>query len=323
MTRDPNPLVSVVIPCLNRAHYLVPTIESVLGQDYPHIECIVVDGGSTDNTAEILGGYGDSIRWISEPDEGHADAINKGWRMSTGDILAWLNADDVYVVPDAVGKAVEFLGENPEVDVVYGDYTAISEEGRAVSGIIKPRRWDFVYAVKKCDHIICQPSSFMRRSILEKVGWLDQEFRNGKDHELWLRIGLADGVIRYAPLHLAFCRLSPGLTRQIDMGEAKVAVNRKFFSLPDLPYPFTSPRFRKRAMSNACLVGARYILAGTGRIRPSLPLISQAFETDPLNALWGAGIHMLYYLYLLLPDSIQGILRTIRTSVRNRRRSNG
>ena len=110
------PLVSVVIPCHNRAHYLVPTIESVLQQNYPFVECIVVDGGSTDGTQEILKSYGDLIRWVSKPDNGHADAINQGWWMSKGDILAWLNADDLYVIPDAIGKAATYLHSNPNVD---------------------------------------------------------------------------------------------------------------------------------------------------------------------------------------------------------------
>jgi len=103
------PLVSVVVPCLNRARFLVPTIESILEQDYPHLECIVVDGGSTDATVGILQSYGDTISCVSEADDGHADAINKGWWMSQGQILAWLNADDLYVTPHAVGKAVAYL----------------------------------------------------------------------------------------------------------------------------------------------------------------------------------------------------------------------
>ena len=86
------PLVSVVIPCLNRAQFLAPTIESVLQQDYPNLECIVVDGGSPDDTIEILRGYDGRIQRLSETDDGHADAINKGWQMSQGEILAWLNA---------------------------------------------------------------------------------------------------------------------------------------------------------------------------------------------------------------------------------------
>jgi len=311
-----NPLVSVVIPCLNRAHYLAPTLESVLGQNYPRIECIIIDGGSTDGTVDILKGYGARITWISEPDDGHPDAINKGWRMSRGDILAWLNADDLYVVPDAVTRAVSYLTDNPDVDMVYGDYSCITDENQVYTVIEKPRAWDLVYAVKNCDHIICQPSSFIRRSVLEKVNWIDPEFRNGKDHELWLRIGLV-GTIRYAPLFLAYSRIGHGLSQRLDIGEAKVACNRKFFSLPNLPEPFNSPKFRRRAMSNAYLVGARYMLTGTGQLKPSLRFIFKAAQTDPWNAPRVSVLFIFYYSYLLLPHRVRKLFRTIRRKVKS------
>src|SRR5689334_5347243 len=127
MTREPG-LVSVVIPTFNTQRFLRDTIDSVLEQDYPNIECIVVDGGSTDGTLEILESYGDAITWISEPDEGHADAINKGWRMCHGEILTWLNADDLWAVPDAALAAAGYLQEHPDVDIVYGDCGLLDEE---------------------------------------------------------------------------------------------------------------------------------------------------------------------------------------------------
>ena len=182
-------------------------MESVLQQDYPHIECIVVDGGSTDNTIEILERYEGRIQWISEPDNGHADAINKGWRMSKGEILAWLNADDVWVVPDAVSQAVAYLQENPEVDVVYGDCGAIDAEGN-LTGMSYLHEWDLEYAVEHCDHCIPQPAAFIQRQILDRAGWLDVDFISKKDHEFWLRVGLV-GNIRHVPVLLAHARDCP------------------------------------------------------------------------------------------------------------------
>jgi len=278
----PDPLVTVVIPSLNRARYLTPTIESVLRQDYPRIECIVVDGGSLDGTIEILRRYGDRIKWVSEPDKGHADAVNKGWKMSHGEILAWLNADDMYVVPDAIGKAAAYLRENPRVDVVFGDYTLISEDGGVIRGRIQPPAWDLVSAVKYCHHIIPQATAFMRRSILEKVAWLDADFANAKDHELWLRIGLA-GEIRYLPSHLAYVRQGLGLSQRADIGRAKVRVTEKFFRQPDLRPPFDSRQFKRRALSNSYLIGSVYIWRGTRQITPSLQYLMRAFITDPSN----------------------------------------
>jgi glycosyltransferase involved in cell wall biosynthesis len=277
-----NPLVSVVIPCLNRAHYLLPTIESVLGQDYQPIECIVVDGGSSDGTVEILREYGDKVKWVSEPDKGHADAINKGLWMSKGEILSWLNADDLYVVPDAISKAVAHLQTNPHVDVVYGDYSEVAEDGEVIRGVIKPREWDLVSAVKYCQYIVPQATSFMRRSILEKVNWLDADFGNGKDHELWLRIGMV-GKIEYMPFHIAYVRQGRGLSQRLDMGEAKVRVTEKFFRRPDLCAPFNSARFRRRALSNSFLVGSVYIWRGTRQLKPTLRYLIRAITLDPLN----------------------------------------
>jgi Glycosyl transferase family 2 len=276
------PFVSVVIPCLNRAHYLVPTIQSVVEQDYSRVECIVVDGGSTDGTIEILEQYGNRIRWVSGTDRGHADAINKGWWMSKGEIVSWLNADDLYVVPDAISKAAAYLQQNPEVDVVYGDYSGIGEAGKATHGVIKPPEWDLATAVKYCQYIVPQAASFMRRSILEKVGWLDAELANGKDHDLWLRIGMA-GTIKYAPIHLACLRQGRGLSQRLDMGAAKVQITAKFFLQPGLPPPFSSARFKRRALSNSFLVGAVYIWNGTRQIRPALQYVIRAFMVDPLN----------------------------------------
>ncbi len=276
------PLVSVVIPCLNRAHFLVPTIESVLKQDYPHIECIVVDGGSTDSTIEILRRYGAKIKWVSEPDDGHADAINKGWRMSQGKILAWLNADDVWAVPSAASQAVAYLQAHPEVDVVYGNCGAIDAEGNLI-GMTYLQEWDLAYAVEYCDHCIPQPAAFIRRSILEKVGWLDMSFISKKDHELWFRIGLV-GTIRHMPVLLAYERACPGyMAERGDVtASACVALTRKFFMLPNVP---ENVRIKKRrALSNSYLRGMDYAFADGRHWRIVFCYALRAVLVDPTNA---------------------------------------
>ncbi len=276
-----SPVVSVVVPCLNRADFLRPTIDSILGQDYPHIECIVVDGGSTDGTLEILESYGDQIRWVSEPDEGHADAINKGWRISQGEVLAWLNADDVWQVPDAVRRAVSFLEPHPDVDLVYGQCGRIDLDGNLI-GMSYWRDWDLEHAVVHCDHCIPQPAAFIRRAAVERVGWLDTAFYQKKDHELWLRIGRA-GKIRHIPELLAHARSQQGLS--FDGRTAAPAcpqVTRKFFSLPDVPERLRVRR--RRAMSNSYLRGIDYAWAG-GRIWSMvLWYAMRAIASDPSNA---------------------------------------
>ena len=279
----PEPLVSIIIPSLNRAHFLAPTIESILGQNYPAIECIVVDGGSKDETLEILKRYEGRIAWIQEPDKCHADAINKGWKMSRGDILAWLNADDCYVVPDAISQTVDYFQTHPDVDVVYGNFAVMAEDGRAISPVLSPRKWDLEYAVKYCFYTITQPASFMRRTILEKVGWLNSESYND-DHDLWLRIGLV-GRIQYVPAFLAYIRDSIGITHQTGAVECKVQLTKNFFARKNLPPPFDSKIFQRRAMSNAYLVGSNTALLGR-HYQMSLSYLVKAVITDPLNLLY-------------------------------------
>jgi len=278
-------LVSIVVPTLNRARFLVPTLESILQQDYPNLECVVVDGGSNDGTIEILKSYGTRIRWVSEPDRGHADAINKGWKMSRGQVLAWLNADDVYAAPDVVWKAVKFLEENPGADLVYGDYAFVDEEGKVISDILRPRRWDLFRAVKYCDWTIPQPASFIRRGVLEKVNWLDPSFIQKKDHELWLRIGLA-GTIRYTPGVFAYARDCPGISQKGDeVAWACVRLTENFFAFPNLPVPLQRAQFRRRALSNAYLVGALYAFPGVngGHRRMAVKYLLKACALDFLN----------------------------------------
>ncbi|MBM4328815.1 MAG: glycosyltransferase [Deltaproteobacteria bacterium] len=247
-------IVSLVIPSLNRAHLLRPTIESVLGQDYPLIECIVVDGGSTDGTLALLKTYGDRIRWVSEPDQGHADAINKGWRMSRGEVLAWLNADDIWEAPSAVRQVVAFLEERPHVDVVYGDCGNIDADG-TLEGMSYVRDWDLAYAVKFHDHCIPQPAAFIRRAILEKVGFLDTRFY-AMDKELWWRIGL-HGAIQRIPCLLAHARSTSGKSHDgPQMAEDCVRLARHFFALDQVPPELMQEK--RRALSNAYLRGVDY-----------------------------------------------------------------
>lgn len=277
------PLVSVVIPSLNRSEFLVPTVESVLQQDYPCIECIVVDGGSIDGTLDVLHSYDGRIKWVSEPDQGPPDAINKGWRLGRGEILAWLNADDLWA-PGAVRKVVSYLQEHPEADVVYGDCGIIDQDGKRIK-TVRVREWDLKYAVEKCDHIIYQAGCFMRRSVLERVGWLYPKLCH--DHELWLRISLAGGRFKRLPVLLAYARDHAGnLGSRSDLViPLKLDLTREFFENPDLPLRLR--RLRGRALSNAYLRGVDYVLGdrlGWHRYWPRIFYLGwQAIGADPTN----------------------------------------
>jgi glycosyltransferase involved in cell wall biosynthesis len=182
------PRVTMVTPSFNQGRFIEETIRSVLLQDYPDLEYIIVDGGSTDDTLRIIKQYEKWITgWVSEPDHGQSDAINKGWKKSTGEILAWLNSDDL-LTPGAVMRAVKAFNAQPDCAVVQGDLIIIntdSQQLKYAQGV--PFDFNSVTATARMD--VYQPGSFKRRSVLEQVGWLDPNLKFAMDLDLWLRIG--------------------------------------------------------------------------------------------------------------------------------------
>ncbi len=275
----PQPTLSVVVPTYNRAEYLRATIDSVLEQDYPHVECIVIDAASTDATIDILKSYGQRIRWVSEPDDGHADAINKGWRMATGEILAWLNADDIYATPQTATTIAKFFHDHPDTDVVYGDCRTIDTQGRPI-GWTYVRNWDLRYAVEYSDHCIPQPASFIRKRVIDRVGELDTQIFT-KDREFWFRVGLAC-KIQYLPVTLACERDVPGISQDgRRVAPAVVQVTKKLYVQPNLPVSLLT--IKRRAISNAYLRGLDYAYHGGPLWGVIFAYAARALAADPTN----------------------------------------
>jgi len=200
-----SPLVSIVTPCLNAAAFLERTIESVLAQDYPKIEYIVMDGGSTDGTLDILRRYEDNLRWVSGPDLGTADAINRGFALSRGEIFTYLNADDEYL-PGAVSAAVRAFHADPEASVVYGDACWVDHAGCRIAPY-PVRDFDRDLLTREC--FICQPASFVRREAFENAGRMDSNLKLTFDYELWMRLARTyefrrmEGVLALSRMHPA------------------------------------------------------------------------------------------------------------------------
>lgn len=191
------PLVSIVTPSFNQARYIEATIQSVLVQDYPRIEYIIVDGGSTDGTVDLIKKYEDKIAWwVSEKDKGQTDAINKGFAHATGNILAWINSDDNYSHPGAVADAVNFLVANPEVAMVYADCNFIDEQGNVI-GKFASRQTDYKKLRRGYVHIP-QQTMFFRAHYWKELGPLDPSFYFAMDYDLWVRIA-RHAPIRYLP----------------------------------------------------------------------------------------------------------------------------
>jgi glycosyltransferase involved in cell wall biosynthesis len=187
------PLVSIVTPSFNQASFLEETMRSVLEQDYPNIEYIVVDGGSTDGSVEIIRRYADRLAWwISEADRGQTDAINKGFAQANGEIFAWLNSDDIYL-PGAIRQAVSYLENHPEAGMVYGDADLIDEQGNLIGKF--PARQTSYRRLRRGYVHIPQQAAFFRASLWRQVGPLDPTFYFAMDYDLWVRLA------RRAPLH--------------------------------------------------------------------------------------------------------------------------
>src|SRR5690242_15019350 len=199
------PLVTVVTPSYNMAAFLGEAIESVLAQDYPHLELIVMDGGSTDGTAELLKAYSARLRYVIGPDAGPADAIHRGFLQASGTILAWLNADD-RLLPGAVRRAAEYLSAHPETDVVYGEANWIDEHGATI-GRYPTVPFDAKWLARDC--FICQPAAFLRASSYLRCG-LDPNVKCSFDYDLWIRMAKLGFRFDAIPQYLAASRMHAG-----------------------------------------------------------------------------------------------------------------
>lgn len=189
------PLVSIITPSYNQGHYLEETILSVLAQDYPRIEYIIVDGGSKDNSVEIIQKYAGRLAWwVSEKDKGHADALNKGFGRANGEILAWLNSDDVYTSPGVVSEAAAFLCANPRVGLVYADANLTDQHG-AVIGAFPARQTSYQAMLRGSVHIP-QATTFFRADLYRQIGPLSLDLFFGFDYDLWVRLAKVS-EIRY------------------------------------------------------------------------------------------------------------------------------
>jgi glycosyltransferase involved in cell wall biosynthesis len=197
--------ISVVTPSLNQGRFLRETLDSVLSQSYGCLEYVVVDGGSTDHTLTVLAAAGAQVRWTSEPDSGQADAVNKGIRSTSGDIIGWLNSDDLYR-PGALQTVADYFGAHPGVDIVYGDADVIDQSG-AVRGRYPTAAWDADGLIERC--FLCQPAVFFRRRLVERFGALDERLHYCMDYEYWLRLSAAGARFGYVPRVLAATRLHP------------------------------------------------------------------------------------------------------------------
>ena len=251
---DTAPLVSIITPAYNRAPYLDETIQSVLEQDYPRVQHIVLDDGSTDNTREVLQKYTGRVTWETHPNMGETRTVNKGWGMASGEIVATVNSDDP-LLPGAVSTAVTFLQARPEILVAYPDWIKIGPDSIVISHVQVPE-YDYLYILTR-HHCIVGPGAFIRRKAFQLAGMRDPEFRYVADFEYWLRLGLY-GPFARIPRTLAAHRVHADSASVSHRGAAMAAEHirlmHEFYSRRDLPVEVQN--VRRAAFSSAHRVAA-------------------------------------------------------------------
>jgi len=303
------PLISIVTPSYNQAKYIEQTIRSVLEQDYPRVEYLVVDGKSTDDSVEIIKNYasrggvtpplpsnnrqhtltgtravGLQSRgidwWVSEKDSGQGEAINKGLARAKGEIIAWLNSDDYYLL-DTLTSVARVFEENPDVVMVYGDMLAVDANGQTIN-TLKYKQLSLQDLL--CFQIIGQPSVFFRREVFEKIGGLDTTFHFLLDHHLWIRIA-QHGKILHVPQIWSAARYhaeAKNRAKAAEFGQEAFRILAWAKSQAGLVEAVSGVERRARASANR--VDARYLLDG-GRPASALAAWMRALFIHPPTAL--------------------------------------
>jgi glycosyltransferase involved in cell wall biosynthesis len=259
------PKVSIITPSYNQAQYLEECILSVLEQDYPYVEYIIMDGGSTDGSIDIIKKYEHHLAyWVSQKDNGQSAAINEGLRRATGEIWAWMNSDDAYL-PGAIGTAVECFNLNPKFDIIYGDALEISETGESTGYLQAP---EFNLPATLIEGLmIPSGSTFIRQAVHNRIGGFDETLHYVMDTDYWLR-SVPFFSFEHVSKPLSLYRIYPGAkTWDVAQSEKRalesIRIYENFWAFGNFPGAFTD--LRSRSLANAYLSAAHLSLRGHNR----------------------------------------------------------
>lgn len=274
------PKVTIVTPSFNQGQYLEETIRSVLLQGYPNLEYIVIDGGSTDNSVAIIRKYEPWLSfWVSEPDQGQADAINKGFAKSTGEFLGWINSDD-YLYPGVIMRVIEAFRTDGGVDMIYGDVDYGWPEKNIVNRLFG-EQIEFIEMLRTIRVPIPQQGSLWRRSVIDRVGNLDARWQVVLDQEFFTRVA-EKCRIRYLPIVMGFFRLHEN--------SKSISQNRRWLSeLPQMYREFFERHELQEAIKKlrdetmgAVFLTCTSIALRCGEKKLAMEYFTRAFRTDPL-----------------------------------------
>lgn len=274
------PAVSIVVPAYNHARYLPQALDSLLAQDYPHLEVIVLDDGSTDETPQVLERYTGRLHWERQANLGQGATLNRGWQMARGEALGYLSADDV-LDPSAISTLVSVLTSEPDTVLVYPDYHLIDARGEVVKTVKAP---EFDYA-RMLSTWVCPPGpgALFRRATARAAGYWDTDLRLTPDYDFWLRVGL-HGRCRRVPLVLAGFRVHDESQTfaavPAERSDEYVRVTTDYYS--GTTVPAVARKLRAQAMSSAYLMAARSHLR-SARYRIGLRRAATALRIYPCN----------------------------------------
>lgn len=272
--------MTIVTPSFNQGEYLEETIQSVLAQEYPNLEYIIIDGGSTDNSVDIIKKYESSLAyWTSEPDNGQADAINKGFKRSTGEFLGWINSDDI-LYPNALKRVVETFNANPTIDLIYGDINQGCHTDEALI-ILRGQQLTLRDMLRTLQVPIPQQGSLWRRSAMDIIGMLNTRWHVVLDREFFTRLAQHSKIL-YLPGILGFFRIhnnSKSMTQHHHWLTELPKMYQQFFIQTNLP---KNLRDLQRETMGAVFLTCASIAHKSGESGKIVMYLAKAFQTDPL-----------------------------------------